>query len=142
MRIVLAALAVALCLCGPTRAADPALSPTDGPAIRDVITRQLDAIRHDDAPGAFGFAAPAIQGMFGTAANFLEMVRRGYQPVYRPRSVDFAALGVEDGAVVQRVELIGPDGLAYTARYSMERQADGLWRISGCELLHSRRLGV
>ena len=80
--------------------------------------------------------------MFGTAANFLDMVRRGYQPVYRPRSVEFATLGVEDGVVVQRVELIGPDGLAYTARYSMERQADGLWRISGCELMHSRRLGV
>ena len=142
MRTVLAAIAIALCLCGPARAADPALSAPDEPAIRDVITRQLEAIRRDDAPGAFSFATPAIQTMFGSPAHFLEMVRRGYQPVYRPRSVDFAALGVEDGVVVQRVELIGPDGLAYTARYSMERQADGLWRISGCELMHSRRLGV
>ncbi len=42
---------------------------------------------------------------------------------------------------MQMVELTGPDGLAYTARYTMEHEADGSWRISGCHLLESRRLG-
>ena len=72
----------------------------------------------------------------------MEMVRRAYQPVYRPRSVDFTTLSQEDDGIVQSVELIGPDGLAYTARYTMERQADGTWRVSACELTTSKRLGA
>ena len=56
--------------------------------------------------------------------------------------MDFGPLTEEDGAIVQRVELIGPDGLAYTARYTMDRQADGTWLISGCQLIESKRLGV
>jgi hypothetical protein len=141
MRPLLATLAIVACLCGPVRAEDTVPAP-DAAAIHGVITRQIEAFQRDDAPGAFGLATPSIQGMFGTASTFLDMVRRGYPPVYRPRSVDFAALGQVDGAVVQNVELIGPDGLAYTARYTMEKQPDGSWRISGCELQRSRRLGV
>ena len=72
----------------------------------------------------------------------MAMVRRGYGPVYRPRSVEFGALQDESGQIVQLVELIGPDGQAYTARYTMERETDGSWRISACELLESRRVGT
>ena len=31
--------------------------------------------------------------------------------------------------------ITGPDGKTYEALYSMERQADGTWRINGCTLL-------
>ena len=31
--------------------------------------------------------------------------------------------------------MVGPDGLSYLAYYTMERQADGTWRISGCFLV-------
>ena len=34
--------------------------------------------------------------------------------------------------------VIGPDGLAYLAYYTMERQADGTWRISGCYLVRAQ----
>lgn len=129
------------CLLGaPAALAQPA--PADEAAIHSTITGQIDAFRHDDAERAFAFAAPSIQGMFGTAGNFLAMVQRGYPPVYRPRSADFTTLTDENGEIVQLVELIGPDGLAYTARYTMEHEADGSWRISGCQLLESRRLGA
>ena len=138
MRVLLALLA---CILAHAIAlAQP--SPADEAAIHSVIAGQIDAFRHDDAGAAFGFAAPAIQGLFGTPDKFLGMVRHGYPAVYRPRSVDFTSLAEEDGAIVQHVELIGPDGLAYTARYTMEREADGSWRISACELLESRRLGA
>ncbi len=117
-------------------------APADEAAIHATITGQLDAFRRDDADGAFAFAAPSIQGMFHTPANFLAMVQQGYRPVYRPRSADFTTLTDENGEIVQLVELIGPDGLSYTARYTMEHEADGSWRISGCQLLESRRLGA
>ena len=98
--------------------------------------------QHDDAAGAFGYAAPSTQGVFGTAENFLDMVRRGYPPVYRPHSVEFSTLGQTEDGIIQNVELTGPDGLPYTARYTMEHEADGSWRIIACEILQSRRLGV
>ena len=117
-------------------------SPSDAAAIRSVISGQIDAFRQDDAAGAFAFASPSIQGLFGTPAGFLAMVQHSYLPVYRPGSVDFTALRTDDGSTVQDVEVIGPDGLAYTARYTMEKEADGSWRIDGCQLLESHRLGT
>ena len=113
---------------------------TDRAAIRDVITRQLEAFQRDDAPRAFSFAAPNIQSQFGTPERFMDMVRQAYPAVHRPRSVDFTRLTNQDG-VVQEVELVGPDGTAQTAMYSMERGPNG-WRITGCTLTRSARTGI
>jgi hypothetical protein len=62
------------------------------------------------------------------------MVKTGYQPVYRPREVEFRQLGEVGGTLVQDVFLVGPDGRPVIARYSMEKQPDGSWRINGCAL--------
>jgi hypothetical protein len=130
---------VILGLAAPVRAQD-AVSPADRTAIQSVIAAQIEAFRHDDGAAAFGFAAPNIQSRFGTPENFLGMVRQGYQPVYRPRSYGFGAITTEDGVLVQRVPLIGPDGEAELALYDMEREPDGTWRIAGCMLVHSEPL--
>lgn len=114
----------------------------DRAAIRDVIARQIQAFQHDDATAAFGFASPSIQQMMGTADNFLDLVRNHYQPVYHPRSTAFRDLTEEDGQVVQRVDVVGPDGLGAQALYSMEKQPDGTWRISGCELTIPAAVGT
>ncbi|WP_395682826.1 DUF4864 domain-containing protein [Inquilinus sp.] len=106
----------------------------DGPAIVGVIQKQLDAFRGDRAVEAFGYASANIQHMFGTADNFLAMVRQGYPPVYRPRSVDFRELVTTEGRIVQKVLFVGPDGVPVIAEYFMERQPDGSWRIDGCRL--------
>lgn len=123
-------------------AAEPAVSAADRQAIQGVITRQIEAFGRDDGSAAFGFAAPNIQALFGTPERFMGMVRQGYQPVYRPRSVEFSDLREEDGQVVQAVELVGPDGAAHTALYAMERGADGQWRIAGCVLVRSPRVAT
>ena len=73
--------------------------------------------------------------MFDNPARFMSMVRHGYQPVYRPRSVVFGDALAVDGDVVQEVAVIGPDGGPALAQYTMEREADGTWRIAGCRLL-------
>lgn len=106
----------------------------DRAAIQAVIAQQIEAFRHDDAQGAYHFAAPSIQHLFGDAAGFMAMVRNAYQPVYHPQSYSFGTLSAEQGVVVQRVELIGPDGRSATAFYTMEQEPDGTWRISGCTL--------
>jgi hypothetical protein len=116
-------------------AAAAAQTPEDRAAIRSVIERQLDAFAHDDGEAAFGFASPAIRGMFGSAEIFMAMVREGYRPVYRPRSVSFNQLVEANGALVQLVDLVGPDGVPVTAAYEMLLLPDGTWRINGCTLL-------
>jgi hypothetical protein len=120
-----------------TAHAQEAMAPADRASIQRVITAQIDAFRHDDADAAFSYAAPQIQRQFGDAANFLQAVRTAYAPVYRPRSFTFGALAREGGLVMQKVEVIGPDGLPALALYDMEHETDGSWRISGCRLVKS-----
>ena len=110
------------------------IGAADQSAIRAVISDQMAAFRRDDAAGAFGFAAPNIQDMFGTPERFMTMVRDGYQAVYRPAEVRFGELIRIDGRLTQLVHVVGPDGVPRTALYFMERQPDGSWRIAGCML--------
>ena len=138
MRTLLLALAL-MALAGSVHA--QGLSAADGAAIRGVIGRQIEAFRQDDAPGAFAFASPGIQGMFGTPERFLDMVRRAYPAVHRPRSVEYRELTREDGRIVQQVELTGQDGQPQLALYEMERDGDA-WRIAGCTLVRSPRVGT
>ena len=114
--------------------AQPYLSGPEAAAVREVIAAQLDAFRRDDAQRAFSFAAPGIRQMFGTAENFMQMVRSSYGVVYRPQSVKFEKFEVVDDEVFQPVRMTDAQGQAWIALYAMERQPDGTWRINGCQL--------
>ena len=129
---LLALLGLILGLAVPTQAQD--VSSADRAAIRDVIQSQIDAFGRDDGDAAFGYASPAIRGMFGTSGVFMDMVRQGYQPVYRPQAFDFGEIVTLHGQVTQKVHVVGPDGRPVTAYYPMTRQSDGTWRIDGCYL--------
>ncbi len=126
----------------PARALAQTVPPADEAAIQLTIRRQIEAFRRDDAPAAYAFAAPGIQRDFGTPERFLDMVRRAYPTVYRPRTVEFGAIRAEDGAVIQEVELVGSSGQSERALYTMQRDAAGVWRIAACTLVRSNRLGV
>ncbi len=115
----------------PPAQAEPA-TDADRMAIQAVITAQIDAFRADDAARAYAHAAPSIQQIFPTPESFMAMVKQGYEPVYRPQSFRFGQLGKDFS---QRVSIIGPDGRPYEALYTMQRQPDGTWRITGCSLL-------
>jgi hypothetical protein len=110
------------------------IDDADRSAIRGVIEAQLGAFQADDGPLAFSYASPAIQRQFGTAENFMLMVRTGYLPVYRPRDVEFGPVIEFQGQPTQLVLLVGPDLRVVTAYYLMEKQPQGEWRINGCVL--------
>ncbi len=110
------------------------VSPSDQEAIRDVIQKQVEAFRRDDGDTAFGYASPNIRGMFGTPDVFMDMVRQGYRPVYRPRVFEFREIVTLHGMVTQKVHVVGPDGRPVTAFYPMTQLPDGSWRIEGCYL--------
>jgi len=120
------------CLCVAAEIEEPA--EADWRAIQGVITAQLDAFKRDDAAAAFSFASPAIQKMFHTPGEFMQMVRTGYSAVYRPGSVRFLDHFVVSGHVIQLLEVVDAEGDVVVAFYIMERQADGTWRIAGCKL--------
>jgi len=115
-------------------AQDSRLSDGDRAAIRDVIGRQVEAFSRDDGDAAFGLASPGIQDMFGTPGTFMDMVRRAYQPVYRPRAFEFGDVVELNGQPTQKVRVVGPDGRRVNAFYAMTRLPDGTWRIDGCFL--------
>jgi len=110
------------------------LSNADRTAIRQVIQAQVDAFRRDDGAAAFGYASPTIQGLFGSADVFMDMVRQGYQPVYRPKVFEYREIVTLHGQVTQKVHVVGPDGRPVTAFYPMTQLPDGSWRIDGCYL--------
>ena len=118
----------------------PAPARADEGAIRSVIEGQIAAFRADDAPGAWSYAAPSIKGMFGNEQRFMSMVRQGYPPVYRPRDYAFGELRQAPGGPLQEVFIVDEAGVSWVALYSLEQQADGTWKISGCQLL--RRPGL
>src|SRR5262245_61746090 len=110
------------------------VSPADRAAIRDVIQSQVEAFRRDDGDAAFGHASPAIRHLFGTSEVFMDMVRHGYQPVYRPRAFNFGEIVTLHGQITQKVHIVGPDGRSVIAYYPMTQLPDGSWRIDGCYL--------
>ena len=117
--------------------ADDSVAPTDAAAIQQVIQGQMNAFKIDDWNAAFAYAAPSIQTKFQNVQIFSQMVTQGYQPVYRPKGVEFRKLKASEFGPTQEVFVVGPDGLNYLAYYTMEKQADGTWRISGCYLVRA-----
>jgi hypothetical protein len=138
LRNVVIALVLLLALVLPASADEPAtMSAPDRADIQAVIAGQIEAFRHDDADAAFAAAAPNIQSRFGTPDRFLGVVRQLYQPVYRPRAFSFGDVVTDGGELIQKVDIVGPDGVHQTARYSMVKLPDGTWHIAGCELVES-----
>ena len=111
-------------------------------AIRQVIENQISAFRRDDGAEAFSYASPGIQDRFRTVDTFMEMVRNGYPAVYRPVSYEFDSLLNYRGSPIQVVTFVGQDGKVIIARYWMERQSDGSWKIDGVELREGRGAAV
>jgi hypothetical protein len=139
--LILALLMIAI-LPAASRAEDPGVGPGDAAAIRAVIADQLAAFLRDDQTAAFADASPMIQTIFHDPDTFMQMVRSAYQPVYRSSSVAFRELGMIEGRLVQRVYMVGPDGIAVLADYEMQRQPDGSWRINGCSIARAPDQGV
>jgi hypothetical protein len=118
------------------------LGTGDWRAIRTVVAKQMKAFRLNDDEAAFSLASPGVRRVFESADKFMEMVRTEYGAVYHSRSYRFLRPAMLDGEPVQPLEVIAPDGAVSIAAFSMERQADRTWRISGCWLLESKQFAT
>jgi len=127
-------LTLALLASTGVRTQSNAISPADARAIRAVIEAQLEAFSADDAQAAFSFASQGIRKTFGTANNFLAMVKASYPVVYRPASVLFLDPEQVADEIMQGVEMSDDTDRLWLALYRMQRQPDNTWRIDGCLL--------
>ena len=113
----------------------PALAADEIVAAQNVIRSQEQAFSRDDAAAAYSFAAPQIRRIFPNADIFMSMVQNGYAPVYRHRSFEFGEARAEGEWVAQRVHIVDENGQGWEALYTLEQQADGSFKITGCTLL-------
>ena len=104
------------------------------PQIEQTIRSQLDAFEDDDFARAFDYAAPSIQGMFGTPEVFGLMVKRGYPMVWRPGEVRFTELLSAGSEMAQRVLIRDRDGQTHLLEYRLIDEG-GQWRISGVRII-------
>ena len=107
----------------------------DVSAAQSVIRAQEQAFGREDAAAAYSHAAPEIRQLFPQADSFMQMVQRGYPPVYRHKSFEFGEARSDGGRVAQRVHIVDDNGEAWEAMYTLEQQPDGSLKITGCSLL-------
>jgi hypothetical protein len=129
MRVLALLLFSLLTLTAPASAAD------DVTAAQGVIRSQEQAFSQGDAAAAYSYAAPAIKKLFPQAEIFLFMVQNSYAPIYRHKSFEFGDARTEGNWIAQRVHIIDADGQAWEAMYTLEQQADGSFKVTGCSLL-------
>lgn len=106
---------------------------TDQQESRAVIEAQLEAFKQGDGPKAFSYATPNIQTMFGDADTFMQMVRDGYDVVYRPASVRFVKFETDGMNALHAVQMIDRQKTLWNVYYVLQKRPDGTWRISSCE---------
>ena len=129
MRIAALLVALSVALIGLSARAD------DVSTAQGVIRAQEQAFVRGDASAAYSYAAPAIKEIFPAPDIFMSMVQNGYAPVYRHKSFEFGESKVEGSSIAQRVHIIDANGEAWEALYTLEQQADGSYKITGCSLL-------
>jgi hypothetical protein len=125
-----------LAAASPARA-QPTVASSEWKAIQRVIAQQRAALIAGNDRKAFAYATPAIQAEFGDPTSFMAMVQTGYSALLTARYVEFLEGAVIDGAVIQPLRLIDSDNTVRVALYTMEKQKNGTWRISGCRIAPS-----
>ena len=114
--------------------------------IRATIEAQINAFRAQDDVAAFGFASPDLRAQFVAPNRFMAMVRAHYRPVFTAQQFSFTgrarAISQTPQIRLQDVYLVDDRGTSHKARYIMQKQPDGSWKIAGCQLLASNQMDI
>lgn len=104
-----------------------------------VISSQIAALAHDDAEKAYSLASPGIRSLYPDKDQFLDMVRRNYQPVYHAGNYAFGRSKLIGGGevVLQEVMIGGREGKDWTAIYEMRLMDDGSYKVNGVRMIRN-----
>lgn len=119
-------------------AAPPAVPPTAAAdAVRDLITRQMEAIRARDAEAAFAQTSPSFHEHFDTAKKFLSHIRFEQRALYNHSGFTFLDRhDIDGGGVLQKISVRDSFGGApVTAVFRLEQDANGQWLIDSLAIL-------
>jgi hypothetical protein len=119
---------------GAALPATPQMRASDWKSIKQVISAQRAAFIAGDGDKAFGYATPALRAQFGDADTFMAMVHLGYPALLTARYTEFLEGAVIDGLIIQPLRLVDADNSVRVALYTVEKQKNGAWRISGCRI--------
>jgi hypothetical protein len=114
--------------------AQDAVPDTDSLATQQVIGGQIEAFKAGDGAKAYSYAAPSIKQVFTTVDIFMNMVQTGYMPLYKPESYVFGKNALISGQVHQEVLVTDAQGKQWQAVYTLMRQDDGSWKVTGVKL--------
>lgn len=103
-----------------------------------VIRSQVEAFERGDGETAYSHASPTIKGIFAQG-DFMAMVKRDYSPIVSHKSFEFGIGRATDGKIEQAAEITDSEGVFWQALYTLERQADGSLKITGCTLKQAGR---
>lgn len=124
-------------------AANSHAGDTEVQAARSVIDSQIQAFLSGNNAAAYSHAAPSIKQMFPSVDAFMNMVTRGYQPVWKPKTYTFGkSAEIDDRQIMQQVMVTGPDGKDYEAIYTLRLQDDGSYKITGVRLREAATTGA
>jgi hypothetical protein len=118
------------------------IDDVDAKAIQTVVQSQLNAFAEDDAARAFALATAETRSLIGSADDFLRMIKEEYEPIYRHRRAIYSDPEVIDGNTIQMVRVTDRDNHVWVAIFKMQREADGNWKIDGCQLLQTTSVSV
>lgn len=97
-----------------------------------VIQAQLEAFAQDDGEKAFSYASPNIQVMFGSPAQFLDMVKKDYNVVYRPQLVQFLRFAANEEQAEHLLLMTDRNQILWNVSYRLVNTGKGGWKISSC----------
>lgn len=108
-----------------TRATDPA---------RDLISRQLDAIRARNADLAWSMTTEDVHRKYDTPRDYLAHLRFKLRPIYNHADYKFIGPSGSESNMIQKLEMNDRSGEPVTVIYRLERE-NGNWLIDSFAIL-------
>lgn len=110
--------------------AEEGVEKNDALAVQWVIDHQIKAFKSGDHHWAYTFAAPNVKKAFPTVEMFIDMVREGYKPLYRPSSYFFGRSMYLDGEIYQELIVSDSTRQLWQVIYTLRQQFDNSWKVT------------
>nr|WP_306266923.1 DUF4864 domain-containing protein [Pararhizobium sp. IMCC3301] len=110
-------------------------SQSDLNEMRVLVQSYLWAISNLQADLVFLTAADSVTNVYSTPEALLRRMAKIHRPVVGGSLVRFDGVSIRDSVPVQSVYIKDELGRQWWASYLLEKQADGMWKISGCVIM-------
>lgn len=100
--------------------------------VESTVREQLLALAKGDAELAFQNLSPQTQRYFAEPHRFLKSVATDAPPIVKTKSFAFMGLEQDGYGATQQVLLTDEEGRSWLAKFEVEQQLAGDWRVKSC----------